>query len=111
MQTSPSSSSSFDGALAEVLGSRPSWLARAFSVALRPLRLGARLLVLLLLSLIRVYQRAVSPLLRPCCRFVPSCSEYAAEALTKHGLVKGLGKSVWRVARCHPFCRGGYDAP
>ena len=78
---------------------------------LLPLRWAERLLVALLLLLVRAYQRAISPLLRPCCRFVPSCSEYAAEALTRYGLLKGLGKTVFRLARCHPFCRGGYDAP
>jgi putative membrane protein insertion efficiency factor len=107
MQTSPSSSSSFDGALPE----RGVVRVNLASVVLWPPRFAAGLVVLVLLFLIWVYQRTLSPLLRPCCRFSPSCSEYATEALRKYGLVKGFGKSVWRLARCHPFCRGGYDAP
>ena len=63
----------------------------------------------LLLSLIRFYRRSISPLFPPSCRFVPTCSEYAMEALAVHGAVKGLILSVWRILRCNPFCRGGYD--
>ncbi|MDY6833165.1 MAG: membrane protein insertion efficiency factor YidD [Thermodesulfobacteriota bacterium] len=59
--------------------------------------------------LIRVYQLAVSPLLGPRCRFYPSCSQYAHEAVFRHGVVKGLFLSIKRIARCHPFCPGGYD--
>jgi len=64
-----------------------------------------------LLLLLAAYQRLVSPALPPCCRFVPSCSTYAREALSKHGLCLGLLKTAWRLARCHPLCRGGYDPP
>ena len=63
----------------------------------------------LLLRLIRFYRRAISPLFPPTCRFVPTCSEYAMEALAVHGAVKGLILSVWRILRCNPLCRGGYD--
>jgi putative membrane protein insertion efficiency factor len=65
----------------------------------------------LLLLLIRLYQKTLSPLLGPCCRFEPSCSAYAAGALKKHGLLRGLAKAIYRVARCNPLCKGGYDPP
>jgi putative membrane protein insertion efficiency factor len=55
------------------------------------------------------YRRFVSPLLPPVCRFAPSCSEYALEALRQHGAIRGLWLSVRRLARCHPFNPGGYD--
>ena len=63
----------------------------------------------LLLSLIRFYRRSISPLFPPSCRFVPTCSEYAMQALATHGLVKGLLLTVWRLLRCQPFARFGYD--
>jgi len=55
------------------------------------------------------YQKYLSPLLPASCRFEPTCSEYAREALRKYGLWKGLLLSLWRVLRCHPYARGGYD--
>jgi hypothetical protein len=58
---------------------------------------------------VRGYQKLVSPLLGPCCRFAPSCSEYAVEALERHGVVRGLGLAAWRILRCHPFGEGGFD--
>ena len=58
---------------------------------------------------IKFYQKAISPLKKPCCRFMPTCSNYAIEAFETHGVVKGLLLSVWRVLRCNPFCKGGYD--
>ena len=61
------------------------------------------------LALIAGYQRLVSPMLAPRCRFAPSCSAYALEAITGHGLRRGSWLAVRRVARCHPFHRGGYD--
>jgi len=64
-----------------------------------------------LLWLIKGYQRFVAPLLGPCCRFTPSCSAYAAQSLKKYGLLKGVGKAIWRLLRCQPFCKGGYDPP
>ena len=60
-------------------------------------------------GLIRIYQRALSPLLGPRCRFYPSCSQYAFEALEVHGLLRGLWLAVRRIARCHPFHPGGID--
>lgn len=59
--------------------------------------------------LVRCYQWLVSPFLPPSCRFEPTCSHYAIEALRKKGLVKGTLLALWRVLRCNPFCRGGYD--
>ena len=66
-------------------------------------------LVALLVGLIRLYQRFVSPLLGPRCRFSPSCSTYAMEALGRHGLWRGGWLSLWRLLRCHPCTAGGYD--
>ena len=58
---------------------------------------------------IRAYQRLISPLLGPRCRYYPSCSAYAVEAVERHGLVKGIGLAVWRLLRCNPFSPGGVD--
>ena len=63
----------------------------------------------LLIALIRLYQKVISPFLRPSCRFYPSCSEYAAQAIAKHGPVRGLLLAAWRVLRCNPFHKGGFD--
>jgi len=60
-------------------------------------------------GIIRFYQLALSPYLPSACRFVPTCSCYALEALERHGLGKGLFLAAKRILRCHPFCRGGYD--
>jgi putative membrane protein insertion efficiency factor len=62
-----------------------------------------------LISLVRAYQVALSPLLPASCRFLPSCSVYAVEALERYGAAKGLMLTIHRLARCHPFCAGGYD--
>ncbi len=63
----------------------------------------------ILLAIIRFYQRVISPLFPPCCRFIPSCSQYALEAIQKYGPLKGGKKAIWRILRCNPFCKGGYD--
>jgi putative membrane protein insertion efficiency factor len=63
----------------------------------------------ILLALIGGYRRLVSPLLPPACRFYPSCSAYAAEAVRRHGAVRGSLLTVKRLARCHPLCEGGVD--
>lgn len=63
----------------------------------------------LCIALIRFYQKVISPLKPPCCRFTPSCSAYAVEAFAKRGFFVGLALSVWRVLRCNPFSKGGYD--
>ena len=62
-----------------------------------------------MVAVLRAYKYAISPLLGNSCRFEPSCSEYAVEALRRHGAVKGLALAVRRVGRCHPWHPGGYD--
>jgi uncharacterized protein len=59
--------------------------------------------------LIRIYQYTLSPLLGKCCRFYPSCSEYAQEAITHHGIFRGGVLILKRILKCHPFHPGGYD--
>ena len=64
----------------------------------------------LLVRLIRFYQKNLSPMKGgPTCRFVPSCSEYAAEAIQRHGALCGGALALWRILRCNPFSRSGYD--
>jgi len=63
----------------------------------------------LVIYFIRLYQRIISPLFPPSCRFYPSCSTYAIEAIGRYGLIKGGLKAVLRLAKCHPFHPGGYD--
>ena len=63
----------------------------------------------LLIALLRGYKRWISPLLGHHCRFIPTCSEYAMQALAVHGLFKGLLLTVWRLLRCNPFGKFGYD--
>jgi putative membrane protein insertion efficiency factor len=63
----------------------------------------------LLTLLVRAYQLVVRPILPPACRFVPSCSDYAIEALREHGAWRGLVLAGWRLLRCNPFSAGGYD--
>lgn len=58
---------------------------------------------------IRGYQRGISPLLPASCRFVPSCSEYGYQAIEKYGIIRGGAMTVWRIMRCNPFNKGGYD--
>ena len=59
--------------------------------------------------LIRLYQKLISPLFPGCCRFTPTCSAYAVEAFRKRGFIIGLILTVYRILRCNPFCKGGYD--
>jgi putative membrane protein insertion efficiency factor len=79
--------------------------ARAAVPRCRRASLPARAVVLL----VRLYQAGVSPLLGQNCRFEPSCSQYVAEAVGKHGLVRGLWLGCGRILRCHPLSKGGYD--
>ena len=64
-----------------------------------------------LLRLIRFYQASVSPLFPPRCRFVPTCSQYALEAVEKYGAAKGIWLALKRFSRCHPFHKGGWYDP
>jgi putative membrane protein insertion efficiency factor len=61
------------------------------------------------LQLLRAYKWAISPLFPPACRYVPTCSEYAMEAVERYGALRGGLMAVARLLRCHPFARGGYD--
>lgn len=67
------------------------------------------MLVKLITILVRFYQRKISCGRPPCCRFFPSCSEYAIEALSERGFFMGLALIIWRLARCNPLCKGGVD--
>ena len=58
---------------------------------------------------IRLYRRFLSPLKPPMCRFHPTCSEYALQAILAHGILKGCALGTWRLMRCHPFAKGGHD--
>ncbi len=62
-----------------------------------------------LVLLFKGYQYVISPLFPPTCRFTPSCSQYAIEAVQKYGVIRGGLKGLWRILRCHPFSQGGYD--
>jgi len=65
----------------------------------------------LILKFIRFYQLFISPNLGTNCRFYPSCSSYALQAIEKHGTIKGLQKGIWRILRCNPLSAGGIDLP
>jgi hypothetical protein len=58
---------------------------------------------------LKIYKGAISPALPVSCRYVPTCSEYAAEAVARHGVLHGALLGLWRILRCNPFARGGYD--
>lgn len=64
-----------------------------------------------LIALVRFYRRYISPMRQPCCRFVPTCSQYALEALEKYGALKGSYLAIRRILRCHPFHKGGFYDP
>ncbi|MBF1050616.1 MAG: membrane protein insertion efficiency factor YidD [Peptostreptococcaceae bacterium] len=68
-----------------------------------------RIMTKIMILLIRFYQKYISPLKRPSCRFYPTCSSYAIQAYKKYGFFKGSVLSIWRILRCNPFCKGGYD--
>ena len=63
----------------------------------------------LLLKLLRFYQKNISPMKRPCCKYIPTCSNYAIQAIERFGPLKGTALAAFRVLRCNPFSRGGYD--
>lgn len=83
------------------------------SRALKPIKAALKAVRALigraLICLIIFYQRAISPMFPPCCRFVPTCSAYALEAVRRYGPFKGGYLAVRRILRCHPFNPGGYD--
>ena len=64
----------------------------------------------IILNLIKFYQKKLSPLKKSaCCKYIPCCSEYTRQAVEKYGVIKGLLKGCWRILRCNPFSKGGYD--
>ncbi|WP_129599563.1 membrane protein insertion efficiency factor YidD [Anaerophilus nitritogenes] len=63
----------------------------------------------LLIGMLKVYQKYISPFKNKTCRFYPTCSQYAVEAITKYGAIKGILLSIKRILKCHPFHPGGYD--
>ena len=69
----------------------------------------SRWLRAVLIFLLRIYRRFLSPLKPPMCRFHPTCSQYAIEAFSEHGVLRGGALTLWRLLRCQPFARGGYD--
>ena len=75
------------------------------------LRLPGRIAVLALTAVVRLYQRLVSPLIGPHCRFEPSCSEYLCWRLPNMGRCGASAKGLWRILRCNPWCDGGLDPP
>jgi putative membrane protein insertion efficiency factor len=74
-----------------------------------PDKLFARILENLFVVLVRAYQVCISPLLGPCCRYYPSCSEYAITAIRRYGPFRGSWLGMRRILRCHPLHAGGYD--
>jgi uncharacterized protein len=72
-------------------------------------RTGAGVARRLLLVPLRLYQRLLSPLFGDRCRYYPSCSEYAAQAIERFGILRGLVLAAWRLLRCNPWSRGGFD--
>jgi putative membrane protein insertion efficiency factor len=70
-----------------------------------------RLPALTIIAFVRVYQWTLSPIIGRQCRFQPTCSNYMIQAVEKYGAFRGTLKGIWRVIRCNPFCRGGYDPP
>ena len=73
------------------------------------MKLLLQILSLPFIAIIKLYQWILSPMIGPKCRFTPSCSNYAVEALKKHGLVKGMWLVIKRISRCHPWGGAGYD--
>jgi len=64
-----------------------------------------------IIACVRLYQLTLSPFFGRQCRFRPTCSHYMIEAVQKYGAIRGFTKGMWRILRCNPFCRGGYDPP
>lgn len=89
--------------------SHPPCEGQARSRRFRPLHLLSRGLSWLLILPILFYRQFISPFTPPSCRFTPTCSEYARQAILKHGPFKGLALAVWRILRCNPWGGSGYD--
>ena len=79
------------------------------NILVRLWRLVLKVFGMVLILPIRFYQRCISPLTPPACRFTPTCSQYAVEAIRKHGPFKGFWLAVKRISRCHPWGGSGYD--
>ncbi|MEE0956549.1 MAG: membrane protein insertion efficiency factor YidD [Ruminococcus sp.] len=62
-----------------------------------------------LIGLIHFYQKAISPYTKPKCKYIPTCSQYGIEAIQRFGALKGMALTIWRILRCNPFSKGGYD--
>ena len=62
-----------------------------------------------LICLIKFYKKCISPYTSPCCKYIPTCSQYALEAIERFGAFKGGFLSLWRILRCNPFSKGGFD--
>lgn len=62
-----------------------------------------------LISLIKFYRKSISSVTPPSCRYIPTCSQYALDAIEKYGAFKGVAMSIWRILRCNPFTKGGFD--
>jgi putative membrane protein insertion efficiency factor len=71
----------------------------------------ARLPSMAIIACVRLYQLTLSPIFGRQCRFQPTCSHYMIQAVEKYGALRGTLKGLWRICRCNPFCRGGYDPP
>lgn len=67
------------------------------------------MLTIMIVSIFKLYQFMISPLLGNRCRFYPSCSQYTIESIRSHGILSGIYYSILRILKCHPFCMGGYD--
>ena len=63
----------------------------------------------ILIGLIKFYRKKISPMTAPKCKYIPTCSQYALEAIEKYGAIKGSLMAAWRLARCNPFSKGGFD--
>ncbi|HZQ24804.1 MAG TPA: membrane protein insertion efficiency factor YidD [Terriglobales bacterium] len=63
----------------------------------------------IVLLVLHAYKWVLSPLLPPACRYIPTCSEYAMESVERYGALRGGARAAWRLLRCHPFVKGGYD--
>lgn len=63
----------------------------------------------ILIGFVQFYQKFISPMFPPSCRYTPTCSSYMIQSIERFGAIKGTGMGIWRILRCHPFVKGGYD--